>query len=48
MSDTLTSTAAEAGSEIPEYPMARGAGCPFAPPPDVMALAEEQIGRAHV
>lgn len=42
MSDTLTSTATEAASEIPEYPMARNAGCPFAPPPDVMALAESK------
>ncbi|OBG27412.1 cytochrome P450 [Mycobacterium sp. 852002-51057_SCH5723018] len=38
MSDTLTSTTTEA--EIPEYPMGRRASCPFAPPPDVMALAE--------
>jgi cytochrome P450 len=37
MSETLTSTTTEA--EIPEYPMARRASCPFAPPPDVMALA---------
>ena len=40
MSDTLTSSATEAASGIPEYPMARNPGCPFAPPPDVMALAE--------
>src|ERR1700744_247150 len=40
--DTLTSTAAETGAEIPEYPMARATGCPFAPPPDVMALAESR------
>ena len=42
MSDTLTSTGAsgtEAGPGVPEYPMARAAGCPFAPPPDVMTLA---------
>ena len=40
MSDTLTSSTTEAAPGIPEYPMARQAGCPFAPPPDVMALAE--------
>jgi cytochrome P450 len=40
MSETLTSTTTEA--EIPEYPMARDARCPFAPPPDVMALAAER------
>jgi len=42
MSDTLTTAGASgagANSEIPEYPMARDAGCPFAPPPEVMALA---------
>ena len=40
MSETLTSTTTAA--EIPEYPMARNARCPFAPPPDVMALAESK------
>ena len=28
------------GADVPEYPMPRAAGCPFAPPPEVMALAE--------
>lgn len=37
MSDTLTGTTAEAIA--PEYPMERAAGCPFAPPPEVMRLA---------
>jgi cytochrome P450 len=36
VSDTLTGTA----TDIPEYPMGRAAGCPFAPPPEVMELAE--------
>ena len=40
MSDTLTGSTTEAISDIPEYPMVRAAGCPFAPPPEVMALAE--------
>lgn len=40
MSETLTSTATEQASEIPDYPMAREPRCPFAPPPQVMALAE--------
>ncbi|MBV9090930.1 MAG: cytochrome P450 [Mycobacteriaceae bacterium] len=39
MSDTLTGAATEATAGIPDYPMARAAGCPFAPPPDVLALA---------
>ena len=47
MTDTLTSTTTEA--EIPEYPMARQASCPFAPPPDVMALAEAKpLSRVRV
>jgi cytochrome P450 len=40
MPDTLSSTAPEAVAEIPEYPMSRSAGCPFAPPPEVLRLAE--------
>ncbi len=42
MSEALTSTeisATEPNPGVPEYPMPRQAGCPFAPPPDVMALA---------
>ncbi len=39
MSETLTSSATENASGAADYPMARNPGCPFAPPPDVMALA---------
>jgi len=39
MSDTLTSSAAEAASAAPDYPMERSGRCPFAPPPEVMELA---------
>ena len=39
MSDTLTGIAPEAVSDVPEYPMGRASGCPFAPPPEVMELA---------
>jgi cytochrome P450 len=39
-SKTPTSSATEAASGIPDYPMARNPGCPFAPPPGVMALAD--------
>ncbi|OSC39615.1 cytochrome P450 [Mycobacterium decipiens] len=42
MSDTLASTTTEAASPIPDYPMARALRCPFAPPPEVMALAERK------
>jgi len=38
VSDALTGTAIEAVADIPEYPMGRASGCPFAPPPEVMAL----------
>ena len=40
MSDTLTGTTTEAISDAPDYPMARAGVCPFAPPPEVMELAE--------
>lgn len=39
MSDTLASPSPETAAGIPDYPMSRSAGCPFAPPPGVMALA---------
>ena len=42
MSDALTGTATEAIPDVPEYPMGRAAGCPFAPPPEVMALSEKR------
>jgi cytochrome P450 len=40
VSDTLTGSTTEAIADAPEYPMARAGGCPFAPPPEVMELAE--------
>ncbi len=40
MSHPLASSAPEAAAEIPDYPMPRAPRCPFAPPPDVMALAK--------
>lgn len=39
MSETITDST-ETVSGVPDYPMARLAGCPFAPPPDVLALAD--------
>lgn len=41
MSDTLTGSAAEVSADIPEYPMDRDVGCPFAPPPQML-----EMGRA--
>jgi cytochrome P450 len=40
VSDTLTGTTTGVISDAPDYPMARASGCPFAPPPEVMELAE--------
>jgi cytochrome P450 len=40
VSDTLTGTSTEAIADAPDYPMPRASGCPFAPPPKVMELAE--------
>src|SRR6201992_23930 len=42
MSQTLITNGTETAAEIPDYPMARDAGCPVAPPPDVMTLADER------
>ncbi|MCV7176928.1 M24 family metallopeptidase [Mycolicibacterium sphagni] len=39
MSDTLTSEATEAAA-VPDYPMERAAGCPFAPPPRMLEMNE--------
>ena len=38
MSDTLTGSETQAVSDVPEYPMGRAAGCPFAPQPEAMEL----------
>ncbi len=49
MSDTLTGTATETISDVPEYPMGRAAGCPFAPPPEVMELgAARPLSRVRI
>ncbi|EID09916.1 hypothetical protein MXEN_18274 [Mycobacterium xenopi RIVM700367] len=42
MSDTLTGPATEAAADFPDYPMARDSRCPFAPPPDVLALGRSK------
>jgi cytochrome P450 len=49
VSDTLTGAAPEAVSDVPEYPMGRAAGCPFAPPPEVMELgAARPLSRVRI
>lgn len=48
MSDTMTGTATTA-ADVPEYPMERSAGCPFAPPPGVMELgAQKSLSRVRI
>jgi cytochrome P450 len=49
VSDILTGTAIEAVADVPEYPMGRASGCPFAPPPEVMALgAARPLSRVRI
>ena len=49
MSDALIGTAIEAVADVPEYPMGRASGCPFAPPLEVMALsAARPLSRVRI
>jgi cytochrome P450 len=49
VSDTLADTAPEPVSDVPDYPMGRAAGCPFAPPPEVMELgAARPLSRVRI
>jgi cytochrome P450 len=49
VSDTLTGSAIEAVADVPEYPMGRASGCPFAPPREVMALgAARPLSRVRI
>ncbi|MFI5673216.1 cytochrome P450 [Streptomyces cellulosae] len=41
MADTLTGSAPDASAPVPEFPMARAAGCPFDPPPALQAQRDE-------
>ncbi|MCD9875100.1 cytochrome P450 [Streptomyces guryensis] len=46
MTDVLADTADET---LPEFPMPRAAGCPFAPPPEMMRLhAEQPVSRVRL
>ncbi|CAN5667463.1 cytochrome P450 [soil metagenome] len=42
MSDVLTDSPEQRSEELPTYPMARSAGCPFAPPTDLLTLSLEK------
>jgi cytochrome P450 len=49
VSDVRTGSAIEAVADIPEYPMGRASRCPFAPPPEVMALgAARPLSRVRI
>ncbi|MBV1938487.1 cytochrome P450 [Streptomyces sp. BV286] len=49
MAETLAGAASDAAREMPEFPMPRAAGCPFAPPPAVEELrADNPIGRIRI
>src|SRR5690242_20409392 len=42
MAETLTGTASGAAAEIPEFVPPRAAACPFAPPPVLAEIREEE------
>src|SRR4030088_2466859 len=49
MSETLTGTTTDANANVPEYPMTRAQGCPFAPPPKLVELcAAKPLNRVRI
>ena len=49
MPDTLTGPGTDTVADIPEYPMARDARCPFAPPPQTLELvASKPVSRVRI
>jgi cytochrome P450 len=49
MTNLLSGSAGETAPEVPDFPMARAAGCPFAPPPKVLDLnASKQLSRVRI
>ncbi|MBO3675516.1 cytochrome P450 [Streptomyces sp. NEAU-YJ-81] len=49
MTETLAETTTEAEEPLPEFPMPRATGCPFAPPPTARALhTERPIARVRL
>jgi hypothetical protein len=48
-SDSGTDNGTDSGTDIPEFPMTRAPGCPFAPPPKALALnAARQLSRVRI
>ena len=49
MSDILTSAESDSGTDIPNYPIAKSASCPFAPPQQIRELgAEHPVSRVRI
>src|ERR1700757_623480 len=49
MADISTETTSKIAAEVPDYPMARSAGSPLAPPPQVLALnAVKPLSRVRI
>src|SRR5580693_5911099 len=49
MADISTETKSSVAAGVPDYPMARAAGCPLAPPPEVLALnAVKPLSRVRI
>src|SRR6516165_7473558 len=49
MPNTATDVSADEGTDIPDFPMARAAGFPFAPPPEVLKRSENnQLFRVRI
>lgn len=49
MTDTLPGSAGSAAPDIPDFPMSRAPGCPFAPPPKALELnAAKQLSRVRI
>ncbi|WP_445160413.1 cytochrome P450 [Mycobacterium sp. Dal123C01] len=45
----MTDISTDAATDIPDFPMTRAAGCPFAPPPESLALNDtKQLSRVRI
>ena len=49
MTNLLTGSTGETAPDVPDFPMTRAAGCPFAPPPKALELnASKQLSRVRI
>ena len=49
MTNLLTGSTGETAPDVPDFPMTRAAGCPFAPPPKALELnASRQLSRVRI